>query len=109
MTIGYNRLNPAVATPREVASAVNLLIDGKSNNRGTFTLAANATTTTVTDLRSGSESVILFTPMTATAAAENGPGPRRGGGDTVASKAPGVERRDVWAGGAPRLRHPYRL
>ena len=71
MTIGYNRLNPAVATPREVASAVNLLIDGKSNNRGTFTLAANATTTTVTDLRAGSESVILFTPMTATAAAEN--------------------------------------
>lgn len=70
MTIGYNRLNPAVATPREVASAVNLLIDGKSNNRGTFTLAANATTTTVTDLRAGSESVILFTPMTATAAAE---------------------------------------
>jgi len=71
MTIGYNRLNPAVATPREVASAVNLLIDGKSNNRGTFTLAANATTTTVTDLRGGSDSVILFTPMTATAAAED--------------------------------------
>ena len=60
--------------PRAVASAVNLLIDGKLNATGTFTLTASATSTTVTDLRAGSSSVVLYTPITANAAAEVGNG-----------------------------------
>jgi len=60
--------------PRAVASAVNLLIDGKLNATGTFTLAASATSTTVTDLRAGSSSVVLYTPITANASAEVGNG-----------------------------------
>ena len=68
------KLPPQGGTPRDVAQAVNLLIDGKSNARGSFTLTASAATTTVTDLRVGEDSIINFTPTTANAAAEIGAG-----------------------------------
>lgn len=68
------KLPPQGGTPREVAQAVNLLIDGKSNARGSFTLTASTTTTTVTDLRVGEDSIINYTPTTANAAAEIGAG-----------------------------------
>tara|TARA_A100000171_G_C2106968_1_gene132840 strand:+ start:498 stop:815 length:318 start_codon:yes stop_codon:yes gene_type:complete len=64
----YVKLPADGATPRQTAFAVNLLIDGKSNNTASFTLAASTTTTTVTDFRVGPDSVIVFTPMTANAA-----------------------------------------
>ena len=60
--------------PRAVASAVNLLIDGKLNATGTFTLTASATSTTVTDLRASGDSVILYSPLSANASAEVGNG-----------------------------------
>jgi hypothetical protein len=68
------KLPPQGGTPRDVAQAVNLLIDGKTNARGSFTLATGTTTTTVTDLRAGEDSIINFTPITANAAAEIGAG-----------------------------------
>jgi len=65
----YRKLNPAGGTPREVSEVVNNLVEGKSNNTGTITLAvASATTTTLTDERIGFESIILFMPTTANAA-----------------------------------------
>ena len=70
----YRKLPPQGGTPREIASVVNLLVDGKNNANGTFTLTASATTTQVTDLRAGTDSVILYVPTTANASAEIGAG-----------------------------------
>lgn len=66
----YRKLSPEGASPREISSAVNLLIDGKNNAKGTFTLTASASTTVVTDVRVGEDSVILWSPMTNNAATE---------------------------------------
>ena len=69
----YRKLNPAGGTPREVSEVVNNLVEGKSNNTGTVTLAvAGATTTTLTDERIGYDSIILFMPTTANAASAFG-------------------------------------
>ena len=65
----YRKLNPAGATPRETSEVVNNLVEGKSNNTGTVTLAvASATTTTLYDERIGYDSVIVFMPTTTNAA-----------------------------------------
>ncbi len=53
---------------RAVAEVVRGIMDGKTNNTGTLTLATGgATTTTLTDRRIGPESVILFAPASAAA------------------------------------------
>ena len=70
----YVKLPAAGADPRQTAQAVNLLIDGKFNSTGTVTLTASAASTAVTDYRAGPDSVIIFTPTTANAAAEQGGG-----------------------------------
>ena len=70
----YVKLPAAGADPRQTAQAVNLLIDGKFNSTGTVTLTASAAFTAVTDYRAGPDSVIVFTPTTANAAAEQGGG-----------------------------------
>ena len=70
----FLRLPQAGGTPREVSSAVNLLLEGKLNSTGSFTLTASATTTTVTDLRASGDSIILYSPLTANASAEVGNG-----------------------------------
>ena len=70
----YIKLPAAGGSPRQTAFAVNLLIDGKMNSTGSITLTASSTTTSVTDYRVGPDSVIVFTPMTANAAAEYGGG-----------------------------------
>ena len=54
---------------RNMAFAINQLIDGKSNAVGQVTLRANETTTVVSDLRVGIDSVIPLQPTTANAAA----------------------------------------
>ena len=74
MSVGFSKLPQQGGDPRAVASSVNLLIEGKLNSTGTFTLTASATSTTVTDLRAGSNSVILYTPISANASAEVGNG-----------------------------------
>ncbi len=70
----YKKIPPQGGTPRDVAQAVNLLIDGKHNAKGSFTLTASTTTTVVTDLRVGEDSVITMTPITSNASAEVGGG-----------------------------------
>jgi len=74
VNFNYRKVPSQGGTPREVANAVNLLIDGKNNATGTFTLTASTTTTTVNDLRSGTNSVISYMPTTANASAEIGAG-----------------------------------
>ena len=63
----YRKLPPQGGTPREIASVVNLLVDGKNNATGTFTLTASATSSTLTDRRIGENSIILFMPTTSNA------------------------------------------
>ena len=70
----YRKLPAEGGRPRDVASAVNLLIDGKNNAKGDVTLTASSATTVVSDYRVGEDSVILFTPTSANAAAEIGGG-----------------------------------
>lgn len=64
----YRNLNPAGGSPREISEVVNNLMNGKSNNTGTITLATgNATTTTIYNERIGYNSVILLTPISSAA------------------------------------------
>ena len=59
----YRRLPPAGGDQRAVAEIVNNMMDGKTNNTGTVTLATGgASTTTITDARIGANSVILLSP-----------------------------------------------
>lgn len=66
----FRRLPPFGGDQRAVAEVVNGIMDGKTNNIGTVTLAQSATTTTLTDARIGIDSVILFTPTASNAAQE---------------------------------------
>ena len=57
--------------PRAVAEVVRGIMDGKTNNTGTVTLATGgATSTTIIDRRIGPTSVILFAPASAAAYSE---------------------------------------
>lgn len=59
----FRRLPPFGGDSRAVAEVVNNIMDGKTNNTGTVTLATGgATTTTITDARIGVDSVILLSP-----------------------------------------------
>jgi hypothetical protein len=59
---------------RAVAEVVRGIMDGKTNNTGTLTLATGgALTTTLTDRRIGPDSVILFVPASAAAFADSAP------------------------------------
>jgi hypothetical protein len=56
--------------PRNVAEVVRGIMDGRTNNTGSITLAASsATSTTLNDARIGYGSTILLSPTTANAAA----------------------------------------
>lgn len=55
---------------RQVAEATNNILAGKLNATLLVTLAPNVASTTVTDVRISAYSAILFTPLTANAAAE---------------------------------------
>ena len=57
-----------------LADAVNNILRGKLNNTGDLTLTASSATSTLTDIRIGTESVIVLMPKTANAAAELGNG-----------------------------------
>lgn len=59
----YRVLPPFGADPRGTAEVVNGIMNGKTNNTGSVTLATGgATTTTITDARIGVDSVILLMP-----------------------------------------------
>jgi hypothetical protein len=57
---------------RAVAEVVRGVMDGKTNNTGSITLATGgATTTTLTDRRIGPDSVIVFVPASSAANADS--------------------------------------
>ena len=59
---------------RQVAEIVRGIMDGKTNNTGTITLATGgATTTTLNDRRISADSVILFAPTSAASFADSVP------------------------------------
>jgi len=70
----FRSLPPFGGDQRQVAEVVRGIMDGKTNNTGTVTLATGgATTTTLNDLRIGGNSVILFAPTSAAAFADSIP------------------------------------
>jgi hypothetical protein len=70
----FRRLPPFGGDQRSVAEIVNGIMDGKTNNTGTVTLATgNATTTTITDARIGIDSVILLIPSSDAAETDAAP------------------------------------
>lgn len=59
----YRVLPPFGSDPRGVAEVVNGIMNGKTNNTGSVTLATGgASTTTITDARIGADSVIILVP-----------------------------------------------
>ena len=67
----FRTLPPFGGDQRETAEVVRGIMDGKTNNTGTLTLATGgATTTTLNDRRIGVDSVILFAPSSAAAFAD---------------------------------------
>lgn len=70
----FRRLPPAGGDQRAVAEIVNGMMDGKTNNTGTITLATgNATTTTISDPRISRDSMILLVPKSDAAFADTAP------------------------------------
>ena len=70
----FRVLPPFGADQRGVAEVVNGIMNGKTNNIGTVTLATgNASTTTITDARIGIDSVILLVPSSAASFASTMP------------------------------------
>lgn len=66
----FRTLPPFGGDERQVSEVVRGIMDGKTNNTGTITLTAGgATSTTLSDPRIGYDSVIIFSPLTANAAA----------------------------------------
>ena len=61
-------------SPREISEVVNNIMNGKTNNTGTVTLATgNATTTTLYDERISPETKIILIPFSAAAFADSAP------------------------------------
>ena len=70
MTATYSaKIKPNELDPRKVATAINRVIEGRTDNYGSVTLTANAATTTVTNQWASENSTILLSPRTANAAA----------------------------------------
>lgn len=70
----FRVLNYSGATPREISEVVNNLMNGKSNNTGTITLATgNATTTTLYDERISVDTKIILIPFSDAAEADTAP------------------------------------
>ena len=55
---------------RNLAVALNGVLDGRTNSAGSFTLNAGTTSTTVEDHRTGTNTIILWMPTNAAGAGE---------------------------------------
>ena len=74
MTQMFRALPPFGQDPRVVAEVVNGIMNGKTNNTGTVTLATgNATTTTIYDERISPDSKIILIPFSAAAFTDSTP------------------------------------
>jgi hypothetical protein len=70
----FRTLPPFGGDQRAVAEVVRGIMDGKTNNVGTITLATgNVTTTTLYNERIGYDSLIFFVPISAAANADSAP------------------------------------
>ena len=70
----FRTLPPFGGDPRQVSEVVRGIMDGKTNNTGTITLATgNATTTTLFDERIGYDSLIFLVPVSNAAEADSAP------------------------------------
>lgn len=70
----FRTLPPFGGDQRAVSEVVRGIMDGKTNNTGTITLATgNATTTTLYDERIGYDSLIFFVPVSDAAEADSAP------------------------------------
>ena len=70
----FRSLPPFGGDQRQVAEVVRGIMDGKTNNTGTVTLATGgATSTTLNDRRISADSVILFAPTSAASFADSVP------------------------------------
>jgi hypothetical protein len=68
----YRNLPKEGGSPRQISEVVNNVMEGKINSTGVITLdTGGATTTTLIDRRIGPDSIILFEPITLSAAASN--------------------------------------
>ena len=67
-------LSPGEANPRTIVTAINQIIEGRSNAAGTVTLDPNVASTAVSDAIFSEDAVPLLFPQTANAAAELGAG-----------------------------------
>ena len=102
---------------RAVAEVVRGIMDGKTNNTGTLTLATGgALTTTLTDRRIGPDSVIIFVPASAAAFADSAPyGAFQDGTDQTAASTTVAEplstngRAKVTTDGPPRSMSPVAI
>ena len=64
----FRVLPPFGGDQRAVAEIVNGIMNGKTNNHGTVTLATgNATSTTINDARIGADSKVIVIPYSAAA------------------------------------------
>ena len=72
--VNFRRLPQVASDGREISQVVNNILDGKLNSTGSVTLTASAASTAVSEARAGYDSVILFMPTTANAAAEQAAG-----------------------------------
>ena len=59
----YRKLPFQGGDARSVAEIVNNLVEGKSNNTGSFSTTVSTTSATLSDERIGFNSVILFMPL----------------------------------------------
>ena len=66
----YRTLPYQGGSARDVAEILNNSVNGKTNNTGAITLTDSSTTTTINDERLGFNSVILLSPLTASASAQ---------------------------------------
>src|SRR3990167_7146991 len=57
---------------RQIVEAVTLIFDGATNAKGSVTLTANTTTTTLTDQKIGAFTTVFLSPRTSNAAAALG-------------------------------------
>ena len=65
----FRRLQPQFANTREIAEITNQVLNGKTNNTGTITLATGgATTTTIYNERISPDSQIILVPLTISSA-----------------------------------------
>ena len=70
----FRRLQPQYADTREIAEVTNQILNGKTNNTGTFNLDTSwATTTTIYNERISSDSKILLVPFSDTAETSTAP------------------------------------